>query len=186
MSSVKVFYGILFSGLVLYFLLYSFLVRKLPALPVVKIYFEDETPESDIHLQQFFSHETSLNLKAGEMADGMRFSPPEQELEISAKEEEEKLIEITSEKEQGAVKRDILLSFLEGLGMPANESQESIADISTKAPSQVNPDGASLPKLMKKLDEDFKLEIGKPCPTSHLNEGKFHSMFVYFLQNAHN
>ncbi|KAL9962609.1 hypothetical protein ACROYT_G031728 [Oculina patagonica] len=172
MSSLKVFYGLLLSGLVLYFLLYSFLVRKLPALPVVKIYFEDETTESGLHLQQYFSHETSLNIKAGEIADGKRFSPSEQGLEISAREEEEKLNEITSEKEQGAVKKDILLSFLEGLGMPTNQNneQESVADISTNAPPRVNPNGASLPKLMKTLDEDFNLEIGKPCPTIHLNE----------------
>ncbi|KAL9962614.1 hypothetical protein ACROYT_G031734 [Oculina patagonica] len=172
MSSLKVFYGLLLSGLVLYFLLYSFLVRKLPALPVVKIYFEDETTESGLHLQQYFSHETSLNIKAGEIADGKRFSSSEKELEISAREEEEKLNEITSEKEQGAVKKGILLSFLEGLGMPANQNneQESVADISTNAPPRVNPNGALLPKLMKKLDEDFNLEIDKPCPTSHFNE----------------
>lgn len=188
MSSVKLFYAVLFSGFILYFVLYSFLVRKLPALPVVKIYFEEEeTPKSDIHLQQYFAGETSLNLKPGDlqMADGDRFSPPVQDIEISAR-DEKTLFNITSEKEQNADKRDILKSFLEGLGMPVNESLESLADISTNAPSRVRRDGALLPKLMMKIDRDLNLEIGKPCPTSHLNEGRFLLLYALYNINAHN
>ena len=185
MSSLKAFYGILLTGLILYCLLYSFLVRKLPSFPVVKIFFEEETPKTDVHLQQYFSRETSLSLKAGVMLNGDHAFPVKQELEISAK-EEKTLAEITTEKEQGGEKTNMVISFLEGLGIPVNKSLEFVDDTSTEAPSLVNPDGASLPELMRKIDENFHLEIGKPCPASHLNEGTFNSLFActHPLQNA--
>lgn len=177
MSSLKVFYGILLTGLILYCVLYSFLVRKLPAFPVVKIYFEEETSKTDVHLQ-YFARETSMSLNPDVTSDGDRVSPVMQELEISVK-EEKTLAEITTEKEQGREKRNMVMSFLEGLGIPVNKSLEFVRDTSTEAPLLVNPDGASFPELMKKIDENFNLEIGKPCPASHLNEGTFNSLFVY-------
>lgn len=189
MPSVKVFYVILFSGLVLYFLLYSLLVRKLPGLPVVKIYFEDESPKNDIYSQQYFAHEKSPNFEANKIEESdLSTSPPAQEFFAR---EEKPSIEITNEEQQRA-KRDILLSFLEGLGIPVNKIEMPLADTSRNAPPLVNPNGVSLRKLMKKFDEDLSLETDKPCPRSHLDEGmftKFHSLplLVYLIrkQRAH-
>lgn len=156
MHTVKLFYIILFLGLVLYFLLYSILIKKLP---VVKIYFEDDTPMTNFHLQQDFTSETL----AGKMEDSGPFSAGQG---ISARK---------GEKEEQDAKREVLLSFLEGLGIPKVEE----VDISTRAPARVNPNGASLPKLMKKIDESFDLSIDKACPTSHLTKGKFDFVLVY-------
>lgn len=165
MHTVKLFYIILFLGLVLYFLLYSILIKKLP---VVKIYFEDDTPMTNFHLQQDFTSETL----AGKMEDSGPFSAGQG---ISARADETAPKEITSEKEGQDARREVLLSFLEGLGIPKVEE----VDISTRAPARVNPNGASLPKLMKKIDESFDLSIDKACPTSHLTKGKFDFVLVY-------
>ena len=96
--------------------------------------------------------------------------PPEQEFYFER--EEKPSIEIANEKEHTA-KRDILLSFLDGLGIPVNKEEISVAAISPNAPPLVNPSGVSLRKLMKKFDEDLSLEADKPCPISHLDEGLF-------------
>ena len=176
MSSVKAFYAVLLSGLVLYFLLYSFLVRKLPGMPVVKIYFEDEPPKTDVYSQQYLAHEKSMDFEAVEIAESnLSAPPPEQEFYF---EREEKP---SIEKEHTA-KRDILLSYLDGLGIPVNKEEMSVTAISRNAPSPlVNPSGVSLRKLMKKFDEDLSLEVDKPCPISHLDEGMFTILHSYIL-----
>lgn len=176
MPSVKVFYAVLLSGLVLYFLLYSFLVKKLPGMPVVKIYFEDEPPKTDVYSQQYLAHENSMDFEAVKIAESnLSAPPPEQEFYFER--EEKPSIKVTNEKEHTA-KRDILLSFLDGLGIPVNKEEMSVTAISRNAPLLVNPSGVSLRKLMKKFDEDLSLEADRPCPISHLDEGmftKFHS-----------
>jgi len=170
MPSVKlVFYAVLLSGLVLYFLLYSFLVRKLPALPVVKIYFEDEPPKTDVYTQQ---HLASMNFEAGKIAaESIHLAPPPEQ-EFYFEREEKPSIETTNEKEHTA-KRGILLSFLDGLGIPVNNKEMPVTDISRNTPQLVNPSGVSLRKLMKKIDEDLSLEADKSCPIIHLDEGMF-------------
>ena len=176
MPSVKVFYGVLLSGMLLYFFLYSFLVRKLPGMPVVKIYFEDEPPKTDMYSPQYVAHEKSMDFEAGKMVESnFSTSPPMQDFYFER--EENPSMEITNENEQTA-KKDILLSFLDGLGMPVNDEEMAVADVSRNDPPLVNPTGVSLRKLMEKFNEDLSFEADKPCPTSHLNEGmftKFHS-----------
>ena len=180
MSSVKAFYAVLLSGLVLYFLLYSFLVRKLPGIPVVKIYFEDERPKTDVYSQQYLAHEKSMDFEAVEIAESNLSAPP-QEQEFYFEREEKPSIEIANEKEHTA-KRDILLSFLDGLGIPVNKEEMSVTAISRNAPPPlVNPSGVSLRKLMKKFGEDLTLEVDKPCPISHLDEGMFTILHSYIL-----
>ena len=175
MTSVKVFYVVLLSGLVLYFLLYSFLVRKLPGMPVVKIYFEDEPPKTYVYSQQYLAHKTSMDLEAGKIAESNHLAPPPVQ-EFYSEREEEPSIEIANEKENTA-KRDILLSFLDGLGIPVNKEEMPVTDISRNPPPLVNPSGVSLRKLMKKFDEDLtqdlSFEADRSCPISHLNEGLF-------------
>lgn len=176
MPSVKVFYLVLLSGLVLYFLLYSFLVRKLPAMPVVKIYFEDEPPITDVYSQQYLAHEKSMDFENGKIEESNHLAPPQAQ-EFYFEREEKPSIEIANEREHTA-KRDILLSFLDGLGIPVNKEEMPATDISRNTPPLVNPSGVSLRKLMKKFDEDLSLEADKSCPISHLDEGtftKFHS-----------
>lgn len=176
MPSVKVFYLVLLSGLVLYFLLYSFLVRKLPAMPVVKIYFEDEPPITDVYSQQYLAHEKSMDFENGKIEESNHLAPPQAQ-EFYFEREEKPSTEIANEREHTA-KRDVLLSFLDGLGIPVNKEEMPVADISRNTPPLVNPSGVSLRKLMKKFDEDLSLEADKSCPISHLDEGtftKFHS-----------
>lgn len=171
MPSVKIFYAVLLSGLILYFLLYSFLVRKLPGMPVVKIYFEDEPPKTDVYSQQYLTHEKSMDFEAVKIAESNLSAPPPVQ-EFYFESEEKPSIEITNEKEHTAG-RDILLSFLNGLGIPVNKEEMSVTATSRTAPPLVNPNGVSLRKLMKKFDEDLSFEADKPCPISHLNEGMF-------------
>ena len=145
-------------------------------MPVVKIYFEDEPPKTDVYSQQYLAHENSMDFEAVKIAESnLSAPPPEQEFYFER--EEKPSIEITNEKEHTA-KRDILLSFLDGLGIPVNKEEMSVTAISRNAPLLVNPSGVSLRKLMKKFDEDLSLEADRPCPISHLDEGmftKFHS-----------
>lgn len=173
MPSVKAVYTVLLSGLVLYFLLYIFLVKKLPAMPRVKIYFEDEPPQTDMYSQQYIAHENSMDFEAGKIAESnLSKSPPVQEFYFER--EEKPSMEITNENEQTA-RRDIM-SFLEGLGIPENKEEMPVAATSDNASPLENASGVSLRKLMKKFDEDFSLEADKPCPTSHLNEGMFRKL----------
>lgn len=173
MPSVKVLYAVLFSCLVLYFLLYIFLVKKLPAMPKVKIYFGDEPPQTDMYSQQYIAHENSMDFEADEIAESnLSKSPPVQEFYFEGKEKPS--MEISNENEQTA-KRDIM-SFLEGLGIPENKEKMPVAVTSSNASPLENTSGVSLRKLMKKFDEDFSLEANKPCPTSHLNEGMFRKL----------
>jgi len=167
MSPVKAFYAVLLSGLVLYFLLYGFLVRKRPATPVVKIYFEDEPPMTDVYSQQ---HLAPMDFEAGKIAAENNHLSPTPELEFYFQREEKPSIEIAHEKERTA-ERDALLSFLDGLGIPVKNEEMPVKDILRNTPSLVNPSGVSLRDLMKKFDEDLSLEADKSCPISHLDEG---------------
>lgn len=171
MSPFKAFNLVLISGTVLYFLLYVLTIGHLPHVPVVKIYFEEEPSEGDLaYFPRDFTHETSLNFGAGIMKDdGLNSSSTP---ELTAKDERASE-ELTGEKENSA-KRSSLLSFLEGLGVPINKARILMAsDISNNVLPRVNPNGFSLAKLMEKMDKEFNLESGTPCPTSHLNSGKF-------------
>ena len=171
MSPFKVFNLVLISGTVLYFLLYVLTIGHLPHVPVVKIYFEEEPSEGDLaYFPRDFTHETSLNFGAGIMKDDGLNSSSTPELSVKDERASE---ELTGEKENSA-KRSSLLSFLEGLGVPINKARILMAsDISNNVLPRVNPNGFSLAKLMEKMDKEFNLESGTPCPTSHLNSGKF-------------
>ena len=173
MSSGKAVYTVLLSGLVLYFLLYILLVKKLPAMPRVKIYFGDEPPRTDMYSQQYIAHENLMDFEADKIEESnLSKSPPVQEFYFER--EEKPSMEITNENEQTA-KRDIM-SFLEGIGIPENKEEMPVAATSSNASPLQNTSGVSLRKLMKKFDEDFSLEADKPCPTTHLNEGMFRKL----------
>ncbi|XP_022807119.1 beta-1,4-galactosyltransferase 6-like isoform X2 [Stylophora pistillata] len=83
---------------------------------------------------------------------------------------DEKAPEEVRGREENTVKTSSLLSFLEGLGIPINKARIMMAsDVSKEVLPRVNPNGISLTKLMEKMDAEFDVERGTPCPTSHLN-----------------
>ena len=162
MSKMKVVYGILLSGLVLYFLLYSLIVRKLP---VVKIYFEAETQDIDnVRLEQDGVHDSSLKAD-GRIASVHKFNSSREETAQNSN---------VAEGSRGKEKsfRGEILLFLQDLGVPLNKADIFPENNPTKSPPRINPNGASLPMLMRKMDEDLNISADKPCPTSHLKKGK--------------
>lgn len=168
MPSFKALYGILLSGLVLYFLIYSLIVKKLP---VVKIYFED-TRQSEVRLRQDIVYDLPL---AANRITNESLTPISEDLSI-----EEKLhnaAEVTGQKEQDSTVE--IFSFLEGLGVPVNKADISPVNIpETQVPPRVNPNGVSLPWLMRKMDRYMNLSADKPCPTGHLRKGKSHLVLL--------
>ena len=167
MPSIKALYGILLSGFVFYFLFYSLIVKRLP---VVKIYFEDNA-RNDVPLRQNVVYDSSMKtfITTHEGA-ALKHNVS------SSEEKSQNMVDVTPEEKQDFT--GDIFSFLEGLGVPANKADISPVNIPTPSPSRVNPNGASLPMLMKKMDSYLNVSTDKPCPTSHLRKGKSHFMVL--------
>ena len=163
MPSIKALYGILLSGFVFYFLFYSLIVRRLP---LVKIFFEDKA-RNDVFLRQNVAYDSSMKtFKTTHERVPLKH-------DVSSREEKlQNVADVTREEKQD-FKGDIF-SFLEGLGVSMSKADISPVNIPTTSPPRVNPNGASLPRLMKKIDSYLNASTNKACPTSHLRKGKSH------------
>ncbi|CAH3024788.1 unnamed protein product [Porites evermanni] len=156
MPAFKAVYGILLFVLVLYLLIYGFIVRKLF---VVKIYFETEKRDN-ILLQKDSAFDSTLSDK--QLSSGV-------ELSSWNKSSLRNLVERIPERLDSA--KSEILSFLQDLGVKVNEADISSSKKPTTAPPpQVNPNGASLPNLIRKMGKRFNFSADKPCPKSHLSK----------------
>lgn len=166
MPAFKAVYGILLFVLVLYLLIYGFIVRKLF---VVKIYFETEKSDN-ILLQKDSAFDSTLSDK--QLSSGV-------ELSSWNKSSLRNFVERIPETLDSA--KSEIFSFLQDLGVKVNEADISSSKKPTTAPPpQVNPNGASLPNLIRKMDERFNFSADKPCPKSHLSKGKLVAR-IYFI-----
>lgn len=148
------------------FFIYSLIVKKLP---VVKIYFEDET-RSYGRFRQDVVYDSSLK------ASKVIFKPLSPIHEVSIGENSQDAADVSRKEKQDFTGE--ILSFLEGLGIPMNTGDVSPVNIPTTPLPRVNPNGASLPILMRKIDNYLKLSADKTCPTSHLRKGKSDSVLL--------
>ena len=64
-------------------------------------------------------------------------------------------------------------SFLKQLGVEVKKASNFFEISQTKPPVRVNPNGALLSALMKKMDNFVNSSIDERCPTSHLREGEW-------------
>lgn len=200
MPSIKALYGILLSGFVFYFLFYSLIVRRLP---LVKIFFEDKA-RNDVFLRQNVAYDSSMKTfkithervplkhdvssreeKLQNMVDVTREEKQDFKGDIFSFLEGQNMVDVTREEKQDS-KGDIF-SFLEGLGVSMSKADISPANIPTTSPPRVNPNGASLPRLMKKIDSYLNASKDKACPASHLRKCKSHfygaCIFLGFCKN---
>ncbi|CAH3182122.1 unnamed protein product [Porites lobata] len=156
MPAFKAVYGIFLFVLVSYLLIYGFIVRKLF---VVKIYFETEKRDN-ILLQKDSAFDSTLSDK--QLSSGV-------ELSSWNKSSLRNFVERIPETLDSA--KSEIFSFLQDLGVKVNEADISSSKKPTTAPPpQVNPNGASLPNLIRKMDKRFNFSADKPCPKSHLSK----------------
>lgn len=169
MPAFKAIYGILLFLLVLYLVIYGFIVRKLF---VVKIYFETAKTVNTL-LQKDSAFDSTLSDK--HLSSGV-------ELSSWNKSSLRNLVERIPETLDNV--KDEIVSFLEDLGVKVNEADISSIKKPTTPPPQVNPNGASLPNLIRKMDKRFNFSAYKPCPNGHLSKGKLVSR-IYVIIRVH-
>ena len=166
MPSIKALSYVLLSGILIYLILYSLILRKLL---VVRIYFEDRTQ----------SQYNSAPLQEG---NAFKLSLSTNERDISHF--VSKVSSFPSKQEQSQNLRDLIRtekrefseeiwSFLKQLGVEVKKASNFFEISQTKPPVRVNPNGALLSALMKKMDNFVNFSIDERCPTSHLREGEW-------------
>ena len=146
MSTIKLFYMILVSGIAVYFLFYSL---------VVKIYFDDKTPlVDDNDTREESRYHTTL--KGRELRHN-RYSQLSQHSVIRGK---------LSPFIYRA--RETIFSFLETFGLTVSKKPLNSFEKGTTQSPRVSP------KPWRKLQQSLvsSLAPDKPCPTKHLGKGK--------------
>lgn len=162
MPSIKALSCILLSGIFLYLVLYSIIVRKLL---VVRIYLENRTQSQDsAPIQEGNAYKPSLSTNEREIS---RIFSKDSSFP-SKQDQSQNLADLI-----GTEKREEIWSFLKGLGVLVKKAT-NVAEIrQTKPPARVNPNSALLSTLMKKMDNFVNFSIDDKCPTSHLRTGEW-------------
>ena len=159
MPSIKALSYVLLSGILIYLILYSLILRKLL---VVRIYFEDRTQ----------SQYNSAPLQEG---NAFKLSLSTNERDIShfaSKQEQSQNLRDLIRTEKREFSEEIW-SFLKQLGVEVKKASNFFEISQTKPPVRVNSNGALLSALMKKMDNFVNFSIDERCPTSHLREGEW-------------
>ena len=165
MPSIKALSYILLSGILIYVILYSLIVRKLL---VVRIYFEDRTQSQySPPLQEGNAYKLSLSTNERDIS---RIVSKDSSFPSKQDQSQNLTDLIRTEKREFS---EEIWSFLKELGVVVKKASNFFEISQTKPPARVNPNGALLSALMKKIDNFANFSINERCPTSHLREGKW-------------
>lgn len=165
MPSIKALSYILLSGILIYVILYSLIVRKLL---VVRIFFEDRTQSQySPPLQEGNAYKLSLSSNERDIS---RIVSKDSSFPSKQDQSQNLTDLIRTEKREFS---EEIWSFLKELGVVVKKASNFFEVSHTKPPARVNPNGALLSALMKKIDNFANFSINERCPTSHLREGEW-------------
>lgn len=162
MPSIKALSYVLLSGILIYLILYSLILRKLL---VVRIYFEDRTQSQySAPLQEGNAFKLSLSTNERDISHFVS-----KESSFPSKQEQSQNLRDLIRTEKREFSEEIW-SFLKQLGVEVKKASNFFEISQTKPPVRVNSNGALLSALMKKMDNFVNFSIDERCPTSHLRE----------------
>ena len=152
------------AGIFIYVILYM-LFRKLF---VVRIYSEDRTQSQySAPLQEGNASKLSLSTNERDISHFVS-----KDSSFPSKQEQSQNLRDLIRTERREFSEEIW-SFLKQLGVEVKKASNFFEISQTKPPARVNPNGALLSALMKKLDNFVNFSIDERCPTSHLREGEW-------------
>ena len=165
MPSIKALSYVLLSGILIYLVLYSLILRKLH---VVRIYFEDRTQSQySAPLQEGNAFKLSLSTNERDISHVVS-----KDSSFPSKQEQSQNLRDLIRTEKREFFEEIW-SFLKQLGVEVKKASNFFEISQTKPPARVNPTVALLSALMKKMDNFVNFSIDERCPTSHLREGEW-------------